>query len=194
MGPAVSRRIPRAPRYSGFVSRFLIRPCTGLSPPLAPLSRSFHSDDLLRFLDDPTTPTGPRRTPWVWALPRSLATTCGITFVFFSCGYLDVSVPRVRLPCGMVRLCSHRVAPFGHSGIKGYLHLPRTSRSLSRPSSPPRAMGIHRLPFPTFLPSSFGVSPSGLRILLDSLFVIFFVLLVQHVNDLFSSPCGACGE
>ena len=87
-----------------------------------------------------------------------------------------------------------RVAPFGNHGINCYLHIPRAYRSLSRPSSPPRAMGIHRLPFPTFLPSSFGVSPSGLRILLDSLFVIFFVLLVQHVNDLFSSPCGACGE
>ena len=33
----------------------------------------------------------------VWASPRSLAATDGITFVFFSCGYLDVSVPRVRL-------------------------------------------------------------------------------------------------
>ena len=32
----------------------------------------------------------------VWAVPRSLATTCGITFVFFSYGYLDVSVPHVR--------------------------------------------------------------------------------------------------
>ena len=31
----------------------------------------------------------------VWALPRSLATTYGITFVFSSCGYLDVSVPHV---------------------------------------------------------------------------------------------------
>ena len=36
-------------------------------------------------------------TRLVWANPRSLATTCGITVVFFSCGYLDVSVPRVRL-------------------------------------------------------------------------------------------------
>ena len=31
----------------------------------------------------------------VWASPRSLATTCGITFVFFSSSYLDVSVQRV---------------------------------------------------------------------------------------------------
>jgi hypothetical protein len=38
-----------------------------------------------------------RAVTWlVWALPRSLATTCGITIVFFSYGYLDVSVPRVR--------------------------------------------------------------------------------------------------
>ena len=33
----------------------------------------------------------------VWALPLSLATTYGITVVFFSCGYLDVSVPHVSL-------------------------------------------------------------------------------------------------
>ncbi len=31
----------------------------------------------------------------VWAIPRSLAATEGITFVFFSTGYLDVSVLRV---------------------------------------------------------------------------------------------------
>ena len=31
----------------------------------------------------------------VWALARSLATTCAITIVFSSSGYLDVSVPRV---------------------------------------------------------------------------------------------------
>ena len=33
----------------------------------------------------------------VWANPRSLATTWGITFVFFSSGYLDVSVRQVSL-------------------------------------------------------------------------------------------------
>lgn len=46
----------------------------------------------------------------VQALPRSLATTYGISVDFFSCGYLDVSVHRVRFhrpmdsvwddPCG----------------------------------------------------------------------------------------------
>ncbi len=32
-----------------------------------------------------------------------------------------------------------RVAPFGNPRIKGHLHLPTAYRSLSRPSSPPRA-------------------------------------------------------
>jgi hypothetical protein len=31
----------------------------------------------------------------VWAVPRSLAATEGISLDFFSCGYLDVSVLRV---------------------------------------------------------------------------------------------------
>ena len=31
------------------------------------------------------------------------------------------------------------VVPFGNPGIKGHLHLNRAYRSLSRPSSPPRA-------------------------------------------------------
>ena len=39
----------------------------------------------------------------VWALPRSLATTCGIIVIFSSCGYLDVSVPRV---CPLLRRVS----------------------------------------------------------------------------------------
>ena len=42
----------------------------------------------------PTTPPGKTRS--VWALPLSLAATDGINVFFFSCGYLDVSVPHVR--------------------------------------------------------------------------------------------------
>ena len=36
-------------------------------------------------------------TTLVWANPRSLATTYGITFVFSSSAYLDVAVQQVRL-------------------------------------------------------------------------------------------------
>ena len=46
---------------------------------------------------------------------------------------------------------SRRVPPFGHPRINGHLPLPAAFRSLSRPSSPPRATGIPRAPFVTFL-------------------------------------------
>ena len=42
------------------------------------------------------SPTTPKlHATLVWALPFSLATTWGIIIIFFSCGYLDVSVLRV---------------------------------------------------------------------------------------------------
>ena len=56
-------------------------------------------------------------TMLVWAIPASLATTKGITFVFFSYGYLDVSVPRVCFPIfGMTGL---QPAGLPHSDICG---------------------------------------------------------------------------
>ena len=87
----------------------------------------------------------PRRiNPPVWPPPRSLATTCGISFDVFSSPYLDVSVqavPFLHLFYSMqddrVLLC--RVSPFGNLRITGYLLLPEAYRSLSRPSSAPDA-------------------------------------------------------
>ena len=50
-----------------------------------------------------------------------------------------------------------RVAPFGNLGIKGYLHLPQAYRSLSRPSSPPRAKASAMCPYLLFvLPITYG--------------------------------------
>ena len=73
------------------------------------------------------------------ATPRSLATTSGISVDFFSSGYLDISVPRVRF----AELCIHSailltewVSPFGHCRIKACCQLPDTFRRLPRPSSP----------------------------------------------------------
>ena len=74
------------------------------------------------------------------ATPRSLATTCGISVDFFSSGYLDVSVPRVR----SIHLCIQCTVPsklggFPHSEIHGsklVCQLPVTYRRLLRPSSP----------------------------------------------------------
>ena len=80
----------------------------------------------------------------VWPLPRSLATTCGISFDFSSSAYLDVSVrqvPSMYLFCSVhrSRFFTVRVSPFGNPRIEAYLQLPAAYRSLSRPSSAPSA-------------------------------------------------------
>ena len=36
-----------------------------------------------------------------WPGPRSLVTTNGVSVDVLSSGYLDISVPQVRFPCGM---------------------------------------------------------------------------------------------
>ncbi len=80
----------------------------------------------------------------VWAPPVPLAATPGITVVFSSSGYLDVSVRRVPSSAPM---CSarggggvpRRVSPFRHLRIAGHLLLPAAFRSLSRLSSAPGA-------------------------------------------------------
>jgi hypothetical protein len=65
---------------------------TGLSPSMASLSSNFRFNlHGMSWSYNPSCAV----TPLVWANPRSLATTYGITFVFFSSAYLDVSVQRV---------------------------------------------------------------------------------------------------
>ena len=67
---------------------------TGLSPSMVPLSKGFwFSQHRISWSYNPKIAV----TNLVWANPRSLATTNGITFVFSSSGYLDVSVHRVCL-------------------------------------------------------------------------------------------------
>ena len=77
----------------------------------------------------------------VWAVPCSLAATGGITTVFFSCRYLDVSVPCVRflrlwIQRKMTGCDPGRVAPFGDLRLRACLQLNGAYRSLPRPSSP----------------------------------------------------------
>ena len=105
---------------------------TGLSPCLAYLPMYFSYGPTSRFLDCPLTP----EYPPVWAPPLSLATTYGIVFTFFSCRYLDVSVPCV-LPS--LRYITFSSDGFPHSDINGSfacLPLPVAFRRLLRPSSP----------------------------------------------------------
>ena len=116
---------------------------TGLLPSLAAASLPLLGCQPGHFM--PVLYPGLHRCLPVWALPRSLATTCGITVVFSSCGYLDVSVPRVSLlpDYVFIRRCLlfyfRRVPPLGYLRIYGYLRLPAAFRSLSRPSSAPGA-------------------------------------------------------
>ena len=60
--------------------------------------------------------------------PRSLVATEGVSIDFLSSGYLDISVPRVRLAtlCIQVTIPLMRwVSPFGNPRIKAYLSAPR---------------------------------------------------------------------
>ena len=84
----------------------------------------------------------------VWAVPRSLATTEGITIVFSSSAYLDVSVQRVSSQLTPGDWPSARqVAPFGNPRINVYVPLPAAYRSLSRPSSPLEAKASTVCPY-----------------------------------------------
>ena len=74
-----------------------------------------------------------------WAGPRSLVATSGISFDFFSSGYLDISVPRVRFRNLWIQLRippKRWVSPFGHRRINACCQLPDAFRRLPRPSSP----------------------------------------------------------
>ena len=66
---------------------------TGMSPSLFYLSRYVQLSIQILYC----SPYPISIMEMVWAVPISLATTFGITVVFFSSGYLDVSVPRVPL-------------------------------------------------------------------------------------------------
>ena len=93
MVPPDSDRISLVPPYSGYsyvVTQFQIHD-------FHVLWSNFPEDSSIKLQSTLLSYNpGHAVTPPVWALPRSLATTCGITVVFSSCRYLDVSVPCVR--------------------------------------------------------------------------------------------------
>jgi hypothetical protein len=89
-----SHGISRVPRYLGYRAGVIEVLDTRLSLSLVGLSRPF-SYPFHIPLYTPRNPARPK--PAVWATPRSLAATEGITIVFSSSGYLDVSVPLVYL-------------------------------------------------------------------------------------------------
>ena len=85
----------------------------------------------------PTTPTMPKQC-WFGLIPVRSPLLRESLIVFFSSGYLDVSVLRVA----SINLCiqftvTHKswVFPFGNFRIKVFIQLPETYRSITRPSS-----------------------------------------------------------
>ena len=112
-GPAKFRQDFTCPALLRIPLSFTFITHTGLSPSLVDLSRSFwFCMQEISWSYNPNIAV----TTLVWANPRSLATTYGITFVFFSSAYLDVSVQRVCSPIGVLCL-QHSGLP--HSGIYG---------------------------------------------------------------------------
>jgi hypothetical protein len=108
-----SGRISRVPPYSRIRPRGALISLTGLLPSLAELS-SYLRLSACTFLLVASPVVKARRilqphecngyslgTPMVWAIPRSLAATEGISFDVCSSGYLDVSVLRVRFSLPM---------------------------------------------------------------------------------------------
>ncbi len=108
--------------------------------------------DSMRTGQTPSRPYNPGPEGPVWALPRSLAATGGISVDFSSSGYLDVSVPPVALRCLCIqqRITPHYrrwVSPFGDPRVND---CSASNRGLSQPSTSffdSWCQGIRRKPF-----------------------------------------------
>lgn len=116
-GPAKFRQGFTCPALLRIPLSIILVTHTGLSPSMASLSSNFRF--LVHKMSWSYNPIN-AVTSMVWANPRSLATTYGITFVFFSSAYLDVSVQRVCPPIGVLCL-QHSGLP--HSGICGSINV-----------------------------------------------------------------------
>ena len=116
MVPACSVKVPRVSTYSGY--RHVNLPFAYGAFTLSGWLSQNHS----ATLDESIMRSEPQdaRT-LVWALPISLAATFGITVVFSSSGYLDVSVHRVPFLTLWihVRILEVFSSGFPHSDISG---------------------------------------------------------------------------
>ena len=129
MVPPYSHGISRVPQYSGYSL-----PALHFAYVILTLSDWPSHAILLCSAIHSTVRTPKVLLLSVWPLPRSLATTYGISVDFSSSPYLDVSVQAVPLiylciQYMMTRLSSCRIAPFGNLRIKAYLRLPAAYRS-----------------------------------------------------------------
>ena len=117
MVPPSSHRVSRVRRYSGY--GWPLRPFAYVT---LTLFRWPSHAILLDFQIHIAVRTPKVLLLLVWPLPRSLATTSGISVDFSSSPYLDVSVQAVPLvhlwiQCTMTGHDSSRIAPFGNPRI-----------------------------------------------------------------------------
>ena len=146
MVPACSIKVSRVSMYSGFrlVSSSFAYGAFTLS--------GWSSQDHSAIFGKSFLQSEPQHArTLVWALSISLAATLEITVVFFSSGYLDVSVHRVPLHTLWIHVWIHEVCSggFPHSDICGSLcicHSPQLFAAyhvflrLSVPRHPPCAL------------------------------------------------------
>ena len=131
-----SRRIPRALRYSGisWLLDLFIYGAITLS------GWAFHPSSTKVSQCRPLTLNPRKHASWFGLFPVRSPLLRKSLFIFSSCGYLDVSVPRVP-SCKTMNssygdsLFDCRVPPFGCLRINACLRLPVAFRSLPRPSS-----------------------------------------------------------
>ena len=168
MVPARSDKVSRVSSYSGYclvLSTFTYTAFTFSGRSFQDLSVS-RLESIIQ--SEPRKASSP-----VWALPRSLAATYGITFVFSSSGYLDVSVHRVPGLNLWIQLRSTRyfLVRLPHSDICGSWSICLSPQLFAAyhvfhrllvPRHPPCA--LHNLT------SYVGISPD-LSIILDSLLI-----------------------
>ena len=92
--------------------------------------------------------------------PRSLVATEGVSIDFLSSGYLDISVPQVRLATLYIQVAippKRWVSPFGHPRIKACLSAPRGFSQTSTSFIAFCRQGIHRVRLVTW---SYNPKPS----------------------------------
>ena len=143
-GPPSFTPDSRAGRYSGIPLPphvvFAYRAVTVSGAPFQGTSTDFDAKRVWVL-----QPRPPRRS--VWARPGSLAATTGISVDFSSSGYLDVSVPQVRLPCADDG--ARDAAGFPHSAIQGSMRVCRSPWLIAA------YHGLHRLRVPRHPPLAF---------------------------------------
>ena len=147
MVPPSSHRVSRVRRYSGYgwLSRLFVYGALTL------YDASSHTLQLKLNIPSAVQTPEVLLLP-VWPLPRSLATTDGISVDVFSSPYLDVSVqavPHVHLciQCTLTEYCS---AGFPHSDIHGSSACFRLTVAFRRSLRPSSALSAKASPLRSF--------------------------------------------